>query len=83
MSSEYIQALKIGSGLDTNNIVDAIIDARLVTKETQLNDRIEEREVKISTFGEIKSSLSSLETNLGLYDGITGLKIDQNGTSFT
>lgn len=83
MSSEYIQALKIGSGLDTNNIVDAIIDARRVTKETQLNDRIEEREVKISTFGEIKSSLSSLETNLGLYDGITGLKIDQNGTSFT
>ena len=39
MSSEYIQALKIGTGLNTNQLVKAIVDARRAPTENALNEK--------------------------------------------
>ena len=81
MTTNYLQALNIGSGLNTTEIVDAIVAARRVPKETMINKQIETREVQVSSLSEIKNSLSSFQTNLSLYSGINGLALGNNGTS--
>ena len=81
MTTNYLQALNIGSGLNTTEIVDAIVAARRVPKETMINNQIETREVQVSSLSEIKNSLSSFQTNLSLYSGINGLALGNNGTS--
>ena len=81
MTTNYLQALNIGSGLNTTEIVDAIVAARRAPKETRINKQIETREVQVSSLSEIKNSLSSFQTNLSLYRGINGLTLDNKGTS--
>ena len=83
MSSDYLKALDIGSGLNTSQIVDAIVNAEKVPKEKRINNKIEARETQISSFSEIKSNLSSLQSNLSIYDGVNGLSLNKNGTSVT
>ena len=83
MSSDYLKALDIGSGLNTSQIVDAIVNAEKVPKERRINNKIEARETQISSFSEIKSNLSSLQSNLSIYDGVNGLSLNKNGTSVT
>ena len=46
MSSEYLKALNIGSGLDTKQIVDAIIAARKTPKENLLKTRLQTNKPK-------------------------------------
>ena len=54
MSADYIQSLNIGTGLNTTQIVDAIVDARRVTKESLINKKIEQRQTQVSALGELK-----------------------------
>ena len=83
MSSEYLKALNIGSGLDTKQIVDAIIAARKTPKENFIKNKIADKQTKTSSFGEVKNAISSFETNLSLYSGINGLSLQGNSTAFT
>ena len=57
MSADYIQSLNIGTGLNTTQIVDAIVDARRVTKESLINKKIEQRQTQVSALGELKTLL--------------------------
>ena len=41
MAVDYLSALNVGSGLNVTQIVDAIVDAERVPRETFLNDKIE------------------------------------------
>ena len=83
MSTDYIQSLNIGTGLNTTQIVDAIVDARRVTKESLINKKIEQRQTQVSALGELKSSLVKFNSNSTIYDGVNGLNVGVNGTSFT
>ena len=83
MSSDYLKALNIGSGLDTTQIVDAIVNARRVPREKIINGNITERETQTSGFSEIKSALSTFQTNMALYEGINGIRVGSNGTAVT
>ena len=81
MSSDYLKALNIGSGLDTTQIVDAIVNARRVPREKIINGDITEREKRTLGFSEIKGALSTFQTNMAVYEGINGIKIGSNGTA--
>ena len=83
MSSDYLKALNIGSGLDTTQIVDAIVNARKVPRETIINGKITSRQTQTSSFSEIKNALSNFKTNLSLYSGINGITVSSNSTSVT
>ena len=48
MAVDYLSALNVGSGLNVTQIVDALIDAERVPRETQINEQIEERTVSVS-----------------------------------
>ena len=81
MSSDYLKALNIGSGLDTTQIVDAIVNARRVPRENIINRNITERETQASSFSGIKSALSNFQTNIAAYSGINGISVSSNGTA--
>lgn len=83
MSSDYLKALNIGSGLDTTQIIDAIVNARKAPREAIINSSIESRQTQTTGFSEIKNALSSFKTNLSLYSGINGIAVGSNGTGVT
>ena len=83
MSSEYIQALKIGTGLNTNQLVKAIVDARRAPTENALNEKIAKNQVRVSALSNLKSELSAFNANSETYRGINGLTFAENGSSFT
>ena len=64
MAVDYLSALNVGSGLNVTQIVDALIDAERVPRETQINKRIDERNVSISALGEVKTEVKTFKDNL-------------------
>jgi len=64
MAVDYLSALNVGSGLNVTQIVDALIDAERVPRETQINKDIEERTVSISALGEVKTEVKTFKDNL-------------------
>ena len=75
MAVDYLSALNVGSGLNVTQIVDAIVDAERVPRETFLNEKIEEKTVSISSLGEVKSDVKTFDNNLDLLAGNTGLAV--------
>ena len=56
-------------------------NARRVPRE--IINNITERETQTSGFSEIKSALSTFQTNVAPYSGINGIKVGSNGTAVT
>lgn len=83
MASDYISALNVGSGLDTNAIVKAIVDAERVPKETNIQKKIDGRTVEISALSDVKSKISTMSSNISLYSGINGLDVSNSGNNVT
>lgn len=75
MAVDYLSALNVGSGLNVTQIVDAIVDAERIPRETFLNEKIDEKTVSISSLGEIKSDMKTFDSNLDLLAGNTGLTV--------
>ena len=81
MTTDYINMLNAGSGLNTKEIIDSLVEAERVPVETLITKKTDEIEVSISSFGTLKQNFSDLETNMSGLDGITGMSISQSGTS--
>ena len=83
MSTNYLKTLNVGSGLDTANIVSALVDARRAPREALINERIDDRNIKISAFSEIKKAMQDFETNTSALSGVTGLSVVSAGAEVT
>ncbi|MDC3014290.1 flagellar filament capping protein FliD, partial [Alphaproteobacteria bacterium] len=81
MATDYINILNAGSGLNTKEIIDSLVEAERIPVEELITQKTEEIEVSISSFGTLKQNFSDLETNISSLDGVTGLTISQTGTS--
>ena len=81
MAVDYLSALNVGSGLNVTQIVDAIVEAEKVPQETIIQKKIDEKTVSVSALGTVKSSLSSLDTNLQALDGLNGLALSSSSTA--
>ena len=73
MAVDYLSALNVGSGLNVTQIVDALIDAEKVPQEARIQEQLDERNVSISSLGDVKSDLGVFKGNLDVYMGATGL----------
>ena len=62
MEIDYLKSLGIGSGLDTVELVNAIVEAERAPQLAALNRRAGEVEVKISGTAQLKSALQNLQT---------------------
>ncbi len=81
MAIDYLQALNIGSGLNTGDIIDALVEAERAPQASQITKRQEQRAVEISSLGEVKLGFETMQTALAGYSGITGLQATQSGNS--
>lgn len=85
MAVDYLSALNVGSGLNVTQIVDALVDAERVPRETQINEKIEERNVSISALGEVKNEMTTFKDNLGYLESTNtnGLVVGSNDDAVT
>ena len=75
MAVDYLSALNAGSGLNVTQIVDALVDAERVPKQTQIDKEKETATVKISALGTLKNELNVFDANSAALDGQTGLNL--------
>ena len=81
MAIDYLNALNVGSGLNTKEIVDALVEAERAPKASEINSAKEKRTVEISSLGQVKQGFEKLETGLAPVDQITGLQGLASGSS--
>ena len=62
MAVDFLGALGAGSDIDTKSLVQSLVDAEKMPRETRLNQKIDNAEVKISAYGEVTSALGALAT---------------------
>ena len=75
MAVDYLSALNAGSGLNTTQIVDALVEASRAPKEAAINKKVDENNVKISGFGTLKQQFETFKTSMTSLDGEIGLSI--------
>ena len=81
MATDYLSALNVGSGLNTTQIIDALVAAEQEPKEALVNLQKEEATVSISSFGAVQQNLTSFKNTLSALDGVTGMSISASGSS--
>lgn len=81
MAVDYLSSLKIGSGLNTTQIIDAIVEAERAPKAALIDSSKEQKTVEISGLGTVKQDFNKLNTKIKSLSGSTGLKTEQVGTS--
>ena len=62
MAVDFLGALGAGSGLDSKNLVEALVSAERAPAESRLNAKITNSEQQISAYGSVLSSLKLLES---------------------
>lgn len=75
MAVDYLSTLNAGSGLNTTQIVDALVDAERAPRESAITKTITQREVSISALAQTKSTLSALNTTIKNVKGQTGYAV--------
>ena len=81
MAVDYLSTLNIGSGLNTTEIIDALVNAERAPTESQITKRQEQRTVEISGLGQIKQGFEALNAGLRPANGLTGLIAGSTGAA--
>ena len=81
MAVDYLSTLNAGSGLNTTEIIDALVNAERAPQENQISKQRDQRTVQISSLGQVKQGFESLDTGLAPADGVTGLAASRTGTA--
>ena len=81
MAVDYLSALNVGSGLNVTQIVDALVDAEKVPQESRIQKQLDERNISISSLGDVKSDLGIFKSNLDVYKNETGLVTESTNNS--
>ena len=83
MAVDYISTLNAGSGLNTTQIIDALVDAERAPRASIIEQEITENQVSISAYGQIMSSLQSLQTSMDSLSGENGIALASSSTAIT
>lgn len=62
VTTDFLGALNAGSGLNSKNLVEALVAAERAPTELRLNTKISDSQSEISAFGSVTSSLQTLES---------------------
>ncbi len=81
MATDYLSALNVGSGLNTTEIIDSLVQAERTPRENMINTAKEEKTVSISALGTVKTELSGLNASLDVVGSVSGLAAIQSGNS--
>jgi len=81
MATDYLSALNVGSGLNTTEIIDALVTAERTPKEDQINGKIEERNVSISALGQVKTALANFDASLATINDLSSLSTNSSSSA--
>jgi flagellar hook-associated protein 2 len=68
VTTDYVNALGAGSGLDTKSIVNAMVEAEKASKQSTIDRRTVDVDTKISGMAQVKSALANLQTAFAKLD---------------
>lgn len=83
MAVDYISALNAGSGLNTTQIVDALVEAEKAPQQSAIQKDITKNEVSVSAYAQIKSSMATLNTSLNALEGENGFVASSSTSDVT
>ena len=75
MAVDYLSSLNVGSGLNTTQIVDSLIEAEKAPRETKIQEVLDNATVSISELGKLKNEINVFSKNTSLLDGSIGLSV--------
>ncbi|MDA7775509.1 flagellar filament capping protein FliD [Alphaproteobacteria bacterium] len=81
MAVDYISALNAGSGLNTTQIIDSLIDAERAPREAAIQEKIDDADVAISSLGVLKTELNTFNTNVGALSGQNGITLASSSSN--
>ena len=81
MAVDYLSTLNAGSGLNTTEIIDALVNAERAPQENIISKKRDQRTVQISSLSQVKQDFESLDTDLAPANGQTGLVANRTGTA--
>ena len=83
-TSNIVNTLGAGSGIDVKGLAQSLVDAEKTPKKERIDDKIKQTEAKITGFGAVKFALSELKTAFGkLNDASDFSSIKPNNTQPT
>jgi len=68
VTTDYVKALGVGSGLDTKALVSAMVTADVSSRQSSIDRRSTENEANISGMAQVKSALNTLKTAFSALD---------------
>ena len=80
VSVDYLSALNVGSGLQTTEIIDALVEAERAPRASQITSAKEKRNVEISSLSQIKKGFEAFQTGIATLDRVTGLSVASSGS---
>ena len=84
MAVDYLSAInQNGSGLNTSQIVDSIVEAETAPQKALINQKIENKNLEISTMAEVALELSNLKTSVSSFANNTKLSTSSASTTAT
>ena len=81
MAVDYISALNAGSGLNTTQIIDSLVEAERAPREAIIQEKIDKADVAISSIGLLKTELNTFNTNVEVLSGQNGITLASSSTS--
>ena len=80
MTVDYLSALNVGSGLQTTEIIDALVEAERAPQASQINSAKDKRTVEISSLSQIKKGFETFQTGISALEKVTGLSTSSSGS---
>lgn len=74
MAVDYLSAMGAGAGLNTTEIVDALVEAERAPQQTIIDRTKERSEATISAYGLIKSAIGALKSAFAELDDVSDVK---------
>ena len=81
MAVDYLSSLNVGSGLNTTQIVDSLIEAEKAPREKPIQDVLDKATVSISELGKLKNEINVFKTTTSTLEGQTGISLSSSDTS--
>ena len=64
MAVDYLSSLNVGSGLNTTQIVDSLIEAEKAPREKPIQDVLDKATVSISELGKLKNEINVFRSSI-------------------
>ena len=81
MAIDYLSGLNAGSGLNTTQIVDSLVEAERAPRQEKIEKSVEAATVSISALGALKSEIKTFQSNTSSLIGEAGISMSSSNSA--